>query len=131
MIRNISIGIDIGTQTTRVLVAEFLKGEKNPKIIAVGESKTLGLRHGYVTNTSLATASLRDAIFQAEKFGGIKIRRAFVSIGSITLRGTMSSGVAIISKADGEVTGLDINKALKDSEGNLGLNNKKIIHWKI
>ena len=39
----------------------------------------------------------------------------------------MANGVGIISKADGEVTSLDINKALEDCEDNLNLNNKKII----
>jgi len=40
MIRNISVGIDIGTSTTRVVVGEFLKGEKNPKVIGIGENET-------------------------------------------------------------------------------------------
>ena len=39
MIRNISIGIDVGSSITRVVVAEFLKGEKDPKVIGVGEAK--------------------------------------------------------------------------------------------
>jgi cell division protein FtsA len=63
----------------------------------------------------------------AENTSGIKIKRAFVSIGSVTLRGETSSGSAIISKADGEVTTLDVNKAIEDSEDNLNLGNKKII----
>jgi len=127
MIRNISIGIDLGSTTTRVVVGEFLKGEKNPKIIGIGESETRGLRHGYVVNIPEATISLKNAISLAEKNSGIKIKRALISIGGVTLRGDVSSGVGIISKADGEVTNLDINKALQDSEDNLNLNNKKII----
>ncbi|MEK7088921.1 MAG: cell division protein FtsA [Patescibacteria group bacterium] len=127
MIRNISIGIDMGSTTTRVVVGEFLKGEKNPKIIGIGESETKGIRHGYVVNIPLAVMSLKNAVSRAEKNSGIKIRRAFISIGGVTLRGDMSSGIGIISKADGEVTGLDINKALQDCEDNLNLNNKKVI----
>ena len=38
--RNISVGIDVGTTTTRVVVGEFIKGEKTPKIIGVGEAPT-------------------------------------------------------------------------------------------
>ncbi len=114
--------------TTRVVVGEFLKGEKNPKIIGVGENATLGLRHGYVVNQTLATTSIKNAIILAEKSSGLKIKRAFVSLSGTTLRGEMSSGGTIISKADGEVTNLDINKALQDCEDNLNLGNKKIIH---
>ncbi len=117
----------MGSTTTRVVVGEFLKGEKNPKIIGVGESETKGMRHGYVTNIPLAVSSLKNAITIAEKSSDIKIKRAFISIGGTTLRGDLSSGVGIISKADGEVTTLDINKALEDCEDNINLNNKKII----
>ncbi|MBI3888619.1 cell division protein FtsA [Candidatus Nomurabacteria bacterium] len=128
MIRNISVGIDVGSMTTRVVVGEFIKGEKNPKIIGVGEAPTLGLRHGYVVNPSLAAASVREAVSLAEKSSNIKIKRAFVSLSGTTLQSMTSSGGTIVSKADGEVTTLDINKALQDCEDNLNLGNKKIIH---
>ncbi|PIP69100.1 cell division protein FtsA [Candidatus Nomurabacteria bacterium CG_4_9_14_0_2_um_filter_32_10] len=127
MIRNISIGIDMGSTTTRVVVGEFIKGEKNPKIIGIGESETKGVRHGYVVNIEEAVTSLKDAISAAEKSSGMKIKHAFISIGGVTLRGDISNGTGIISKADGEVTNLDVNKALQDCEDNINLNNKKII----
>lgn len=128
MIRNISIGIDVGSSTTKVVVGEFLKGEKNPKVIGVGEAETKGIRHGYVVNFDDAVTSVKKAVAMAEKSSGIKIKRAFISIGGTTLRSETSSGSAIISKANSEVTELDINKALEDSENNLTLGNKKVIH---
>lgn len=128
MIRNISVGIDVGSSMTRVVVGEFIKGEKNPKIIGMGESATLGMRHGYVVNSSLVTTSVKNAIALAEKTSGVKIKRGFVSLSGTTLRSETNSGGTIISKADGEVTTLDINKALQDCEDNLSLGNKKIIH---
>jgi cell division protein FtsA len=127
MIRNISVGIDLGTSTTKVIVGEFIKGENNPKIIGVGESETEGLRHGYIIDQQKATESILKAVAMAEKTSGIKIKRAFVSLGGVSLRGEISSGSVIVSKADGEVTNLDIDKALEDCENNLNLNNKKII----
>ena len=128
MIRNISIGIDVGSAKTKVIVGEFLKGEKNPKIIGVGESETKGLRHGYVINATDVKNSIKNAVAIAEKNSGIKIKRAFISISGTTLRSEIGSGSAIISKANSEVTNLDIKKALEDSENNLNLNNKKVIH---
>lgn len=112
---------------TRVVVGEFLKGEKNPKIIGVGESETIGMRHGYITSLNDASSSIKKAVLQAEKNSNIKIKRAFVSMGGISMRGELSTGFAIISKADSEVTNLDINKAIEDCENNLNLGNKKII----
>lgn len=125
--RNISIGIDVGTSTVRVVVGEFIRGEKNPKIIGVGESESLGLRHGYVVDSALASVSVKNAVEMAQRASGLKIKRAFIAVGGLSLRGELSSGSVIISKADGEVTNLDINKTLEDSEDNLNSNNKKVI----
>jgi cell division protein FtsA len=127
MIRNISVGIDIGSSVTRVVVGEFFKGEKNPKIIGVGEAPSLGMRYGYVVDPTAAVRSLKNALQAAEKSSGIKIKSAFVSVSGATLRSEINSGLAIVSKADGEVTELDKNKALEDCEDNLNLNNKKVI----
>lgn len=113
---------------TRVVVGEFLKGEKNPKIIGMGESVTLGMRHGYVVNSSLVTTSVKNAVELAEKTSGFKIKKGFVSLSGTTLKSEISGGSTIVSKADGEVTSLDVNKALQDCEDNLSLGNKKIIH---
>jgi cell division protein FtsA len=109
-------------------VGEFFKGEKNPRIIGEGSAPTEGMRHGYVVNEDMVTASVKVAVAQAEKISNLKIKRAFISISGTTLRSDASSGGTIVSKADGEVTNLDINKALEDCENNLNLGNRKIIH---
>jgi cell division protein FtsA len=121
-------GIDIGTHTTRVVVTTYNKDNHSPEVIAVGQSITSGMRLGYVTNIDQVRDSVRIAVAQAEASLGSKIRRAFVSIGGISLGSTMSAGSVVISKADQEVTHLDVTKALNDSEENLELLNKKIIH---
>ncbi|MEK7588259.1 MAG: cell division FtsA domain-containing protein [Patescibacteria group bacterium] len=128
MIRNISIGIDVGTTTTRIVVGEFLKGQTNPNIIGIGEYATAGMRHGYIVSFSDVVKSIKGAVAMAEKTSGIKVKKAFVSISSITMRGDISTGSAIISKADNEVTLLDVNKALGECEDNLHLGNKKLLH---
>lgn len=127
MARNISAAIDIGSKTTRVVVGEFDKGEKFPKVIGVGESETRGMRHGYVVDQAQAVNSLRVALDMAEKSAGLKIRRAFVAISGTTLRSNLSSGMVVVSKADGEVTSLDVTKVMEDCEANLNLANRKII----
>ena len=76
----------MGSSITKVVVGEFLKGEKNPKIIGAGESATFGMRHGYVTDSSLVTVSIKKAVALAEKTSGFKIKRSFVSISGATLQ---------------------------------------------
>lgn len=124
----ISVGVDIGTHTTRVVVLGYNKENRDPHIIAVGQSQTEGMRLGYITNIDRVLESLKKAILQAENILGFKIRSAYVSVGGISLSSAISSGSVIISRADQEITNLDISKALADSEENLDIINKKIIH---
>jgi cell division protein FtsA len=125
---NYTCGIDIGTHTTRVVVVSTNKETHSPEVIAIGQSTTNGMRLGYIQNTDHIASSIKEAVAQAEKIIGAKIRRAFISLGGISLGSAISIGSAIISKADQEVTRLDISKALSDSEENLDTLNKKIIH---
>src|SRR3989344_7013000 len=105
MPRNISVGIDLGSQTTRIAVGEFIKGEKYPKIIGLGESPSTGMRRGYVTDVAVVQNSIQEARAQAERSSGLPIRRALLLASGTTLRADSSSGAVMISKADGEVTG--------------------------
>ena len=124
----ITVGIDIGTHTTRVVVLGYNKENSDPRIVATGQSQTEGMRLGYINNIDRAVVSLKKAIKQAEDTLGTKIHSAYVSIGGISLGSVIANGSVIISRADQEITALDISKALADSEENLDIINKKIIH---
>lgn len=130
MSRNIAVGIDIGTHQIKVVVAELLKERDRtiPRIIGRGIAESKGMRHGYIVNQNDITKSLERAVEQAERSSGIKIKKAFISIGGISLEGITSSGSTIITKGDSEVTEIDVQKAIKTSENNIQLLNKKIIH---
>jgi cell division protein FtsA len=111
--RKIATGIDIGTHQTKVVVLEQVSGEHGPElhIIGTGLSDTHGLRHGYVVDAAEAVASVRAAKRQAESFTGLPIKNAFLAIGGISLDEIRANGETVISRADQEVTELDIEKA--------------------
>lgn len=121
-------GIDLGTQTTRVAVGEYRKGAKIPRIIGTGTSESKGLRHGYVINPNEAIKGVLMAVREAERAAGVKIKRALIAIGGLSLESITSQGSTIISKADGEITEIDIKAVIESSEENLKITNKKIIH---
>ena len=125
---NYTCGIDIGTHTTKVVVASFDKSKNEPIILATGTSETKGMRLGYITNIDEVTKSIKKAVKQAENTLGIKIKKAYVSIGSISLNSSIASGSVIISKADQEITNLDVSKAISKSKEKLVIINRKIIH---
>ena len=125
---NINVGIDIGTHTTKVVVIGHDKETNSPCLLATGSSETQGMRLGYITNIDQVAESIKRAVKQAEGVLGFKIRKACISIGGISLSSSVSSGTVIISRADQEITQLDISKALASSEESLETVNKKIIH---
>jgi cell division protein FtsA len=115
MSRNITIGIDIGTYQIKVVVAEKLSDESStfPRVLGTGFAESKGLRHGYIVNVPDVTHALKVALSQAEKSSGIKIKRAYVSVGGTGLTGVTSNGTVVISRGDAEITELDTEKALE------------------
>ncbi len=136
MLRNITVGIDIGTSQVKVVVSELVKNEEDskksiPKILGIGMAESKGMRHGYITNTEEVTTSIKTAVRIAEKTSGIKIHRAYVSIGGIGISSITSTGNTITSRADLHITELDIEKASSHCEQNIPVNlsqNQKILH---
>lgn len=133
MARQIATGIDIGTHEIKVVVAEELhtEGKVFSKIIGSGSSESKGLHHGFITNISEVSQAIALAVAQAEKSSNFKIKRAFVSIGGIGLSGITTNGSTVISRADLEITALDVNKALETAESAIPHSvslNKKIIN---
>jgi cell division protein FtsA len=133
MARNIITGIDVGTYYVKVVIASAReRGEKNlPKIIGVGMSESRGLRHGYVTNVRDVANSIKSAVAEAEEKAGIKIKKAFVGISGIGLSSTTVASFVMTSRADAEVTSLDLKKLHEQCEHDIphaAIANRRIIY---
>jgi cell division protein FtsA len=133
MARNISVGIDIGSYQIKVVVSETSKEKEktSPKIIGVGYAESRGLRHGYILNQEEVSTVLGEAIQQAEKASNVKIKKAFISIGGVGLSGVTANGTVIISRADYEITDLDLKNAVDSSLAEIPKSfslNRRILH---
>jgi len=133
MARTIAAGIDIGTAHIKVVLAERIEtnGHDGIRVIGTGTAESRGLRHGYITNPAETAKSIRLAVRQAEKTAGIKIRKTFLSVGGVGLAGTTAQGSIIASRADSEITDLDVKKAQEVCEHELPASaslNRKVLH---
>ncbi|MBX4210979.1 hypothetical protein KW783_03365, partial [Candidatus Parcubacteria bacterium] len=66
-----------------------------------------------------------------EKTAGIRVKKAFISIGGIGLTGITSNGTVAISRADSEITDLDLEKVMEVCEQDIPQSqivNRKVIH---
>lgn len=118
MARNIITGIDVGTYNVKVVIASTReKNEKGfPSIIGVGTADSRGLRHGYVTNIRDVAESVKSAVRQAEEKAGVKIKKAFVSVGGIGLASCIVTNSVMTSRADAEITSMDLSKLREQNE---------------
>jgi cell division protein FtsA len=115
MPRRISTGIDIGTHQTKVVVVEEVSTPtgNEVRIIGTGLATSAGMRHGYVIDTEDVAATVKNARRQAESAARVPIKNAFLAIGGISLDETHTTGTSVVSRADQEVTDLDLEKALE------------------
>jgi cell division protein FtsA len=122
-----------------VVVAERNSENTSPTILGTGRAESKGLRHGYIINGTDVTKSVGLALGQAEKVAGVKVRRAFISIGGVGLSGFNSQGSTIVTRADQEITETDIEQAIAAAEEAIPkalMQNRKIIYsiplsWKV
>jgi cell division protein FtsA len=134
MADRIITGIDVGTYQVKVVIVRVSKNNKEerslPQIIGTGYAESRGLRNGYIINDTDVIRSVRSAVAQAEKAAGVDVKRAYVAMGGIGIDEITSRGEVITSRADSEITQVDIEKAMQDSEERIleHIPNRKILH---
>lgn len=130
-------GIDIGTSHIKVVVGERVSQEQYPTIKASVCVESAGMRRGYIESPQELSKAISRALALASKQVGVPIHRVVVGVHGVGLTSISSTGHAIITRADSQVTNLDTNKALAHAESTIGdQKNTKLIHtipqkWKL
>jgi len=125
-----TIGIDLGSNSLKMVIAESHPTEKKPTIIHTFETASVGIRSGYVVDIAAASESLGKLIKRAEKEYSENIRYAKFAIGGV---GLMSQYVRTSSddfKKDHEISQRDVEDVIQKSEDLFSAKypNKKILH---
>jgi cell division protein FtsA len=133
MKRRIAAGVDIGTYQVKVVVVEELtdkSGARQLRVLGTGLSESKGLRHGYIVNKEEVSASILKAKREAESVSRVPLRAAFLAVGGISLDEARATGSTVISRADQEITLLDIEKAGKAAREAAapGFLNRHVLH---
>ena len=127
MANNIITGIDIGSNSVYTVVAQK-KEDTLPQVIGVGFARSAGIRRGVIVDIAEAQASIADSLRIAERGAGLKIERAVVSIGGSHVEAHLSRGVIAVSRADGEISGDDIERVIGAAQTFSLPNNREILH---
>lgn len=121
-------GIDLGSSTVRVVVAQFEPSSEVPTILGVGAAQMTGMQKGVITDVEDAVRSVGRALDTAERVSGVPIERAFVSINGSHISSQNSRGVIAVSRADGEITGDDVARVINAAQAISLPSNREILH---
>src|SRR3989344_7595932 len=124
----IVVGIDVGSSSVKVVVAEQPKGQGIPINILGGvETPTLGISRGQITSIDDVTSSISTAIDRAERSIGLPIERAWIGISGITTMTQLNRGVVAVSHQDQEIRMEDVERAVEAAKTN-PIPNYEILH---
>ncbi|GMA07047.1 cell division protein FtsA [Tetragenococcus halophilus subsp. flandriensis] len=100
------VGLDIGTTSVKVVVAEYVEGQMN--IIGVGNAKSEGVNRGIVIDIDKTVQAIQRAVAQAEEKAGIQIRNVCVGLPANQLEVENCQGMIAVNNESKEITDEDV-----------------------
>lgn len=111
--RNIYTGIDLGSDSIKIVVAEFVN--EKFQVLASTSVKSLGIKKGLIVDHEMALRSLNQALFEIEKILGIRINRALITVPANNRNIKVVSGTI---DTNGVVSGKDVVSVLQTASEN-------------
>jgi len=121
MAHNTVLGLDIGSDSIKAVVAEPVKDRI--KLIYGITRPSAGIRRGMVVSLDDAAKSVGDILQEIRNFYRPAIKNIFLNIGGANIKAQLSKGIVAVARANSEIGSDDIARAIQASEAiNLGLN---------
>ena len=106
-------GLDIGTNSIKVLVAELRNGELN--VIGVSNAKSKGVKDGIIVDIEAGATAIKSAISQAEEKAGISIKSVNVGLPGNLLQVEPTQGMIPVTSDTKEITDQDVENVVKSA----------------
>ncbi|HEM3637176.1 TPA: cell division protein FtsA [Streptococcus suis] len=106
-------GLDIGTSSVKVLVADYTDNEMN--VIGVSSVKSAGVKDGIIVNIDVAAGAIKKALEQAEEKSGIRIDRVNVGLPANLLQIEPTQGMIPVTTDSQEITDSDVENVVKSA----------------
>jgi len=125
---NIIVGLDVGSCYIRTVIAKIKPDGSGPQIVGIGRVPSFGLRRGVVVDIEETVKNISQSIQEAERNSGFSIDRVTVGISGNHISTRSSKGVVAVSRADGEVSKEDVERAIKAASAISVSPNREIFH---
>lgn len=106
-------GLDIGTSSIKVLVAEFVNGQMN--VIGASNVPSAGVKDGVIIDIEAASVSVREAIEQAEEKAGMSIDKVSVALPAQQVQIDSTQGMIPITGETKEIRDEDVANVVKSA----------------
>lgn len=100
------VGLDIGTTSVKVVVAEYIESQMN--IIGVGNAKSEGINRGIIVDIDKTVQAIQRAVRQAEEKAGIQIKGVSVGLPANLLEVENCQGMIAVNSESKEITDEDV-----------------------
>jgi len=125
--KDIITGLDIGTSTIRVVMAQRLP-EGRLKIIGAADTPAQGITRGSISSIEEAVSCISETIEKCERMTGIGIDRMIVGMSGTHIKTVNSKGVVAVAKANEQVEESDIERALEVAESTTTMPNYEVLY---
>lgn len=106
-------GLDIGTSSIKVLVAEFIANEMN--VIGVSNVPSSGVKDGIIIDIEAAATAIKEAVKQAEEKAGITIDKINVGLPANLLQIEPTQGMIPVPNESKEIKDEDVESVVKSA----------------
>ena len=121
------VGIDIGSHRVLAIVGD-VDEQGRVQILGVGEAPARGIKKAVVINVAQATASIAQAVEQAEQSSGFQIERCYVGVSGAHISSRNSTGVVGVSRRDRGIVSDDVDRVLEAAGAIVLPENQELIH---
>jgi cell division protein FtsA len=127
---NIIAGLDIGSTSIRLVVAQRVAGLEGEELQIIGAVSvpTAGVSRGIVNSIEETTSSISACLEKAERLVGVPISRVWVGINDPHIKCEVSKGVVAVGRSDGEIGENDVNRAIEAARALAVPVNYEILH---
>ena len=119
--------LDIGTHSVKMVMVKRNEAGDALEILGFVEEPSVGVRKGAVANPEEVIKTIMGLKNKLEVMGGYKIDEVIVSVGGNHVFVLPSRGVVAVSRADGEVSGEDVERVLQAAQAVSLPSNKEIL----
>ena len=121
---NIYTGIDVGTDSVKIVVVEKIKNSFN--LLASSVTPTTHIHHGEVTNVRGLSKDIRDGLNDIEDMLGLKIDKAISCLNPIDLHMDIVHGSVEVEDPN-NISGVDISNLLNETISSIDFGEQELV----